>query len=412
MASSLNNRNIIMVGQQPWDVAIGSNAKDIALELSKNNRVLYVNSPLDRITSIRNRKDASVKKRLRIIAKKDSGIVQIGENLWNLYPDCIVESVNWISSSFIFNIINRSNNKKFAASIQKALSDLEFDDFILFNDNEIIKSFYLKEFLNPKISIYYSRDYILATAYWKKHGERLEPILIKKSDVCVANSVYLRDYCLRYNKSSYYIGQGCDLEIFKNFLGEAPDDLPKIKKPIIGYVGAILTSRLDIEILSYLAMQCPECDLVLVGPEDENFKNSDLHGFKNVFFLGPKLVEQLPAYIAAFDVCINPQVINQLTIGNYPRKIDEYLAMGKPVVATNTKAMETFKDFVYLADDKDDYVHLVQKALTENTLEQQQERVIFASGHTWQNSIALMGKAVDDFQLKKSKKITSNNEQE
>lgn len=46
----IRNRDIIVVGQQPWDVEIGSNCKNIATEFAKHNRVLYVNSPLDRIT--------------------------------------------------------------------------------------------------------------------------------------------------------------------------------------------------------------------------------------------------------------------------------------------------------------------------------------------------------------------------
>ncbi|MFC7669776.1 glycosyltransferase [Hymenobacter humi] len=49
-----------------------------------------------------------------------------------------------------------------------------------------------------------------------------------------------------------------------------------------------------------------------------------------------------------FDVCTNPQAVNEVTIGNYPLKIDEYLAMGKPVVATATRAMDMFADYVYL----------------------------------------------------------------
>ncbi len=45
-------------------------------------------------------------------------------------------------------------------------------------------------------------------------------------------------------------------------------------------------------------------------------------------------MKELPGYIQHFDVCINPQKLNPITIGNYPLKVDEYLAMGKPVVAT------------------------------------------------------------------------------
>ena len=46
----IQGRDIVIVGQQPWDTEIGSNCKNIALEFSKHNRVLYVNSPLDRFT--------------------------------------------------------------------------------------------------------------------------------------------------------------------------------------------------------------------------------------------------------------------------------------------------------------------------------------------------------------------------
>jgi glycosyltransferase involved in cell wall biosynthesis len=59
-------------------------------------------------------------------------------------------------------------------------------------------------------------------------------------------------------------------------------------------------------------------------------------------FLGAQDVNRLPEYIKA-DVCINPQLLNETTKGNYPRKIDEYLAMGKPVVATKTIAMDILK---------------------------------------------------------------------
>lgn len=41
-----------------------------------------------------------------------------------------------------------------------------------------------------------------------------------------------------------------------------------------------------------------------------------------------------------FDVCMNPQLVNEITIGNYPRKVDEYLALGKPVIATKTLTMD------------------------------------------------------------------------
>ena len=391
----IEHKDIIVVGQQSWDVGIGSNCKNIALEFSKHNRVLYVNSPLDRISSIREKKDDKVQKRMRVIHGKERGLVQLQPNLWNLYPDCMVESINWISVNSVFDLVNKFNAKKFVASIKKALKELNFSNYLLFNDNEIIKCFYLKDLLQPQKSIYYSRDYILATDYWKKHGPRLEPLVIRNNDLCVANSPYLADYCQQYNPKAYYVGQGCELEIFQKETYEIPEQLKNMTHPIIGYVGALLGNRLDINVLAEIARQRPNWNIVLVGPEDDAFKNSSLHQLQNIHFIGSKPAEQLPNYIHAFDVCINPQVLNGLTIGNYPRKIDEYLCMGKPAVATKTRAMEIFEQYVYLANSKEEYVPLIEKALLEKSASLRQQRKDFASTHTWENSVAAIYQAIN-----------------
>jgi len=396
----ITGRDIVVVGQQPWDVEIGSNNKNLAIEFSKNNRVLYVNSALDTITLLKNKQDPKIQMRLAVIDKKQDGLIAIDNNLWTFYPDVTIRSINWIKSNRVFNFLNRINNKRFAESIVKAIKRLDFKNIILFNDSDIFRSFYLKEFLQPDVSVYYSRDYLLTVDYWKRHGSILEPLLIAKSDLCTANSTYLADYCAQYNPKSYYVGQGCDLSLFDNSNGiDMPEDVKLINMPIIGYVGALQSLRLDIELLEYVAKQKPEWSIVLVGPEDEQFKASNLHHIANVHFLGSKDASQLPAYINSFDVCINPQVINQITIGNYPRKIDEYLVMGKPVVATATRAMEIFSGHTYLGKNKEEYITLIQKALDEDSPELQSKRKAFATSHSWENNAKEIYKAINTYKL-------------
>src|ERR1700743_1267930 len=103
MSTHFNN-DIIIVGQQPWDTEIGSNCKNIAFEWSKTHRVLYLNSPLDRITLLKNRQDPKVQRRQNVIKHKESGLVKLKDNLWNYYPDCMVESINWIGNDFVYNL--------------------------------------------------------------------------------------------------------------------------------------------------------------------------------------------------------------------------------------------------------------------------------------------------------------------
>lgn len=395
-SNEIRNRDIIVVGLQPWDTSIGSNCKDVALEFSRHNRVLYVNYPLDRITLLRNRKDPKVRKRLNVIHGKENGLVQIKDNMWNLYPDRIVESINWIKSERIFTYLNKINNRRLARSILKAVNTLGFSNYILFDDNDIIRTFYLKELLKPAVSIYYYRDYILGVDYWKTHGPRLEPQLITKSDLCLTNSLYFADHCRQYNPHSYFIGQGCDLSLFldKSDLPK-PADMVALSGPVIGYVGALESLRLGLDILEHIAVQHPDWNVVLVGPEDNEFRASHLHQVKNIHFLGAKKPEDLPAYINAFDVCLNPQIINNVTIGNYPRKIDEYLAMGKPVVATATQLMlSVFAEHTYLGVTKEDYVRLIEIALKEDSPQLQQERIRYAQTHSWENHVEEIYKAI------------------
>ncbi|MES2389869.1 MAG: glycosyltransferase [Bacteroidota bacterium] len=399
-APLLKNRDIVFVGLQAWDVEIGSNAKNLAMEMARHNRVMFVTPPLDRITAYKSKNNPSIQRMSRVLQGKEPSLTKVGDSLWNLLPDCMLESINWISSPFIFDSLNKINNRRYANAIAKGIKELGFKDVILFNDNDIFRSFHLKELLKPAVSLYYSRDYLLAVNYWRRHGERLEPKLIAKSDAVVANSTYLAEYARQYNPHSYYVGQGCDLEMFDSakITGPPPSDIAALTgnpaKPIIGYVGAILSLRLDRLVLEYIAANKPDWQLVLVGPEDPAFANSDLHKMTNVHFTGRKDGTELPAYINSFDVCINPQILNEVTIGNYPRKVDEYLAMGKPVVATKTKAMEVFAEHCYLATDKESYVTEISRALTENNSQKALARINFAGSHTWENNTAEIYKTI------------------
>jgi glycosyltransferase involved in cell wall biosynthesis len=384
----VKNRDIVIVALQSWDFEIGSNARNIAREFARHNRVIYVNPPLDRFTRFRKRNDEKTRRLLKVVHGKERSLVPVESNIWNLTPDFIAESINWIKSNALYDVANHYNNRKFAAAITAAMKELGFKDIILFNDNFMFGAFYLKEMLKPSKYCYYIRDYLVVQPYFARHGKRLEPELIKSSDVITANSTYLQDYAAQYNKNSFYVGQGCEVEMFdETLIKEKPADLKDIKSPVIGYVGNLTSQRLDISLLVEIAKEKPGWNIVLVGPEDGQFKSSGLHELKNVFFLGRKGPGELPAYVKYFDVCINPQAINQLTIGNYPRKIDEYLAMGKPTVATATKAMEIFANETYLASTPAEYIEQISKALAENDADLRRRRVTTARSHTWKNSV-------------------------
>lgn len=387
----LKNTTIVVFGLQPWDIQIGSNCKNMALELSKHNLVVYVNRPLDRINWLKRKKDPISQNRMDVLRKKKAPLEQIDKNLWVLTPTVVMESVQWLNSKNLFQFLTRRNSQKLAKNIKHFLRELAVKEFILFNDSAMFQGVILKEILKPKQFIYYIRDYLIAQPYFKKHGPEAEKKIIKQADLVVANSTYLANYAKKYNENSFFIGQGCDLEMFQpTEIKSMPAALTAIKKPIIGYVGSLTARRLDIDLLIYLAKEHPSWSLVLVGGEDEMFEKSLLHKLDNVHFLGFQKPETLPAFIHGFDICINPQLVNQLSIGNYPRKIDEYLAMGKAVVATKTEGMLMFEDYVCLAEDKYEFAKNIDYLLKNDNKELSETRIKFANSHSWENSINMM----------------------
>jgi glycosyltransferase involved in cell wall biosynthesis len=391
----MTGRDIIVVGLQPLDSLIGSNCINIAEEFAKNNRVLYVNYPFDKASLKREKHLPNVQMRIKMRKNKEENLIEVKPNLYNFFPDTLLESINGLPFTFLFRIANFINNQRFASEIKKAIKRLGFKDFLLFNDSDMFRSYHLKEMLKPICTIYYTRDNMMSIPYWFKHGQKLEPELMAKSDLVCANSTYLLEIASKENPNSFYVGQGCDVSAFdRNKISSKPEDLATIKGPIIGYIGALNNLRLDIQIIALIAKGKPEWSFVLIGPEDEEFENSELHQLKNIHFLGLKDGSVLPQYLNYFDVAINPQILNEVTIGNYPRKIDEYLAMGKPVVATETKAMSIFKDHTYLAKNKEEYISLIEKAIREDNPLVQEERIKFAQSHTWENSVKAIYKAI------------------
>lgn len=393
----LENRDIIVVGIQPWDIEIGSNCKNIAETFAKDNRVLYVNQPMDRYSRKSQKDTAKIKFREKVLRGEEPEVTQIKENLFVLNPKTVIESINKIPVPFIYDILNKRNAGKFAARIRNAIQELGFKDFILFNDSSMFLGIHLKKLLNPKYYIYYIRDNLIKNPYWARHGVRLEPHTIRNADVVTTNSIYYANYAKKFNPHSYMVGQGCDVSLFNDESGDIPvaEDLKSFQKPIIGYVGFLTHRRLDIEVISHIAGTRKDWNVILVGPEDDVFKQSKLHNQENIHFLGSREPDSLPTYIKGFNICINPQIVNDATIGNYPRKIDEYLAMGKPTIATWTEAMVYFEDFTYLGKSKEDYVTLIDKALAEDGKEKQEARRKYALSHSWENNVLEIGNALE-----------------
>lgn len=377
----------ILIAQQEWELNLGSNARNLAVEFSKTKPVIYVNPDVGIKSLIERLGTPYGRTRLKLALGIGKNTVKVADNLWVHTPHNIGYSINWLKNFKLYDILNKRNTKGFLSSLKKAVRKLGWkpENCVVFNDSQMFAGPFIKEFFKPLLSFYYIRDNLVEQAYFKFHGPRIEPITIKAADAIFANSAYLAEYGAKYNKISLDIGQGCETDIYDAFSEKTePADLAKIKHPRIGYVGFLTHERLDIQLLEQIAEARKDWQLVLIGPEEPVFEKSRLHHLPNVHFLGSKKTSELPAYMHYIDVCMNPQVVNGLTIGNYPRKIDEYLSMGKPTVATETIAMKMFLPHVELALGLDGYLKAIEKTLQPQNYEQKIAAINCAKSHTWE----------------------------
>lgn len=380
----------IIIAQQEWGLDLGSNARNLAIEFSKKNAVLYVNPAIDVKSIIKQIRTIHGRNRLKLALGLGKNVQKISDTLWVHTPKTISISINWLKQIKLYNFFNERNGKSFFKSLEQTINQLEWknEKCIVFNDSQMFTGLFTKKYLQPLLSFYYIRDNLTEHPYFKFHGSRIEPQTIALADAVFANSAYLADYARPFNYKSLDIGQGCETERYEAaFIHPEPTDLALIPHPRIGYVGFLTGERLDINLLEQLALAKNEWQIVLIGPEEVMFQQSNLHNLKNVHFLGSKAPDQLPSYIQHLDVCINPQLINALTIGNYPRKIDEYLAMGKPTVATDTPAMKMFLPHVELAIDMSSYEKAIEMALIPQNVLKRNASISFAKSHTWEACI-------------------------
>jgi glycosyltransferase involved in cell wall biosynthesis len=106
--------------------------------------------------------------------------------------------------------------------------------------------------------------------------------------------------------------------------------LRDLERPIIGYVGGV-HRHVDVDLLEAMARARSNWSWVYVGPIQ--IKATSLNQLKNVHLFGHRPHRELPNYIAQFDVCTVPYMKSAYTRTVVPTKINEYLAMGKPVIA-------------------------------------------------------------------------------
>ncbi len=133
-----------------------------------------------------------------------------------------------------------------------------------------------------------------------------------------------------------------------------PGDLPPGK--VVGCTGQINRSY-DWALIAAVADALPDVSLVFIGPliePDPSERARIMHVLKkpNVHWLGKRPHEQLPAYLAHFDVCLNPLAVTAHNDRRSPLRLFDYLATDRPVLST--AIAEAFEHLPHLDIGRDE----------------------------------------------------------
>jgi glycosyltransferase involved in cell wall biosynthesis len=168
--------------------------------------------------------------------------------------------------------------------------------------------------------------------------------VLSLSDVVFASCAQLARNAEQANDQVHLISHGVNLNAFP-FADEserrrpAPPEVADIRSPIIGYVGGI-HRHVDLELIREIALRRPDWTWVLVGSVQVSLEK--LQDLANVRIVGARPHDRLVDYIRHFDVCTVPYANTEVTATVVPTKINEYLAVGRPVVATDLPTLKEF----------------------------------------------------------------------
>ncbi len=239
--------------------------------------------------------------------------------------------------------------------------------------------------LSEDLAVYYcTDDYSTFPDVDRREVARMDEDLTRRADQIFVASSTLLSRKRELNSQVAHSPHGVDVELF----GRASEpDAPiaegarGLEHPVIGFFG-LIEAWIDLELIAFLARSRPAWTFLLVGRVAVDAE--ELRRMPNVVLAGPQPYETLPQWAKAFDVAIIPYRLTEQVLHANPLKLREYLATGKPVVAVSTPAIRQFAEHVHIAEDRDQFLADIERALAEDSERDRARRIRAVAPLSWE----------------------------
>lgn len=374
----LENRNIVCLSSIDWDFVWQGHQEIMSILARNGNRVLFVENTGVRTPTVRD--FPRLWKRFLNWKRGYKGIRKQEENLY-IYSPLILP----FPHSKIATKINRTI---MLSVIKKWMKVLEFHNPIVWSFLPTSLVLDMLEELDPSIFIYYCIDDFVSSSRGARKIKKVEEKVIKQADLVFVTSHKLFERCSSMNKETHLFPFGVSIDHYNTTREKAvdiPDDMREIKKPIVGYIGG-LHKWMDLGLLKKIALERKDLSVVLIGPKQTNL--SELEKIDNVYVLGKKEQRELPNYVKFFDAGIIPYLNTAYTQNVYPTKINEYLAMGKPVISTRIREVVEFDrecggNFIHFIENEKDLNAIMKDISLPADKEVIEKRITVANSNSW-----------------------------
>jgi glycosyltransferase involved in cell wall biosynthesis len=224
-----------------------------------------------------------------------------------------------------------------------------------------------------------------------------EEWLLRRADLVFASGLDLHARAVAAGARPLLVPNGV---LFERFATAATRPLPppppvaRLPRPRLLFYGTF-GPWFDTALLASIARARPEWTLVLFGGGD-GADLGRLAGLPNIHRLGWQPYDLLPAYLQHADLCLLPFHDTPATRAMDPVKLYEYLAAGKPVVATPLPELAKWGDLVDLAATPAEAIAAIERHLrAPEPAERRQQRLAAAARHTWAARAATISAALE-----------------